>query len=213
MQSQFIPQLTILTDPALHTPTPGGVYLLRIQIAEPLSVVFGRFRHGVVIPIPAGEYIYVGSALGGLGRRLLRHATRSDSSAHPVRSALVDHFGFTPPPAKRLRWHVDFLLDQPEAALTHVIAIHTARRIESPLAEWLMNHPDTWIPAPGLGASDDKGHTHLLGVAFGSSLWSELVVGELWLDVQIPLAIGPVRPGHEEGNDARREQNIGHVQA
>ncbi len=176
MQSQTVPQLIVLTDPALQTPTPGGVYLLRIQVTEPLSVVFGRFRKGVVIPIPAGEYIYVGSALGGLGRRLLRHATRSDGSAHPVRPALIDHFGLTPPPAKRLRWHVDYLLEQPEASLTHVIAIHTARRIESSLAEWLMHHPDTWIPASGLGASDDKGHTHLLGLGIGD--WGDWEIGD-----------------------------------
>ena len=173
MQSQTMPHLMVLTNPALSAPTPGGVYLLRIQIAKPLSVVFGRFRRGAVIPFSAGDYAYVGSALGGLGRRLLRHATRSDGSAHPVRPVLVDHFGFTPPPAKRLRWHVDYLLDRPEAALTHIIAMQTERRIESSVAEWLMAHPDTWIPAAGLGASDDKGHTHLLGVALGSSLWRE----------------------------------------
>ncbi len=85
MPLQSVPQLIVLTDPALSSPTPGGVYLLRIQLIEPLSVVFGRFRKGVVIPLSAGEYLYVGSALGGLGRRLLRHATRSDGSAHPVR--------------------------------------------------------------------------------------------------------------------------------
>lgn len=179
MQSQTVPQLIVLTDPALGTPTPGGVYLLRMMVREPLCVVFGKFRTGAVIPLSAGEYAYVGSAMGGLGRRLLRHATRSDGSAHPVRPALVDHFGLTPPPAKRLRWHVDYLLDRPEAALTHVIALHTEQRIESSIAEWLMAHPNTWIPASGLGASDDKGHTHLLGVAFGSTVWAELGVGDL----------------------------------
>ncbi|MBP7960641.1 MAG: GIY-YIG nuclease family protein [Caldilineaceae bacterium] len=178
MSPEISSQLTILTDPAQDAPTPGGVYLLRIQIAEPLSVVFGRFRKGAVISLSAGEYVYVGSALVGLGRRLLRHATRLDGSAHPVRPVLVDHFGLTPPSAKRLRWHVDYLLDRPEASLTHIVAIKTERPIESSIAGWLMAHPDTWIPATGLGASDDKGHTHLLGVAFGSSLWQELGVGD-----------------------------------
>ena len=173
MQSQTVPQLIVLTDPALDTPTSGGVYLLRMMVREPLCVVFGRFRRGAVIALSAGDYAYVGSAMGGLGRRLLRHATRSDGSAHPVRPVLVDHFGLTPPSVKRLRWHVDYLLDRPEVALTHVIAMHTERRIESSIADWLMARQDTWIPAPGLGASDDKGHTHLLGVALGSTLWAD----------------------------------------
>lgn len=177
MPPQTVPSLTILTDPVLDAPGPGGVYVLRIEVREPLAVVFGRFRGGDAVAIPAGEYVYVGSALGGLGRRLLRHATRTDGSGHPVRTALVDQFGLMPPSVKRLRWHVDFLLDRPEAALVQVFAIQTNRRLEPALAGWLMDRADMWMPAAGLGASDHRDHTHLLGVVSGSSLWSEFAEG------------------------------------
>ena len=112
MQSQTAPPLIVLTDPALDTPTSGGVYLLHMMVREPLCVVFGRFRRGAVIALSAGDYAYVGSAMGGLGRRLLRHATRSDASAHPVRPALIDHFGLTPPPAKKKEEGREFIKDK-----------------------------------------------------------------------------------------------------
>jgi len=41
------------------------------------------------------------------------------------------------PTAKRLRWHIDYLLDEPDAELAGVWAWRTAEPLESRLAEWL----------------------------------------------------------------------------
>ena len=74
---------------------PSGVYMLRIKVAAPLSVSFGRFRGGRPVAVAAGDYLYVGSAMGrgavSPAGRLLRHATRSGNPPpHSLRDALLD---------------------------------------------------------------------------------------------------------------------------
>ena len=172
----------------------GGVYVLHVRVAAPLSVVFGRFRGGQPVAVPAGDYLYVGSALGGLAGRLLRHATRSavrsralqcdlgpeedraealdyePKAPHAIRDELAARLAAAglaarPPAVKRLHWHIDYLLDEPDAALAGVWAWRTAAPLESALAAWLLTLPGVIPLAPSLGASDDRGRTHLLRVA------------------------------------------------
>ena len=151
----------------------GGVYILWVRVAAPLGGVFGRFRGGQPIAVPVGDYLYVGSALGRLAGRLLRHATRSDGRPPPAsRDELVGRLAAAGLPArlptdKRLRWHVDYLLDEPDAELVGVWAWRTNEPLESVLAEWLTSLPGVTPLAAGLGASDDRGRTHLLRVASG----------------------------------------------
>jgi Uri superfamily endonuclease len=223
--------------------------VLHLRVAAPLAVVFGRFQGGRPVPLPAGDYFYVGSALNGLAARLLRHASRSQvrspalqralpdeedcakalnyepTTRSPVRSpalqralpadadrakalnyepttrsqvrspalqrALPDeedrakalnyepHFirdelaaqlataglPARPPAVKRLHWHIDYLLDEPGVALAGVWAWRTAESLEGALAGWLAAQPGVVPLAAGLGASDDRGRTHLLRVA------------------------------------------------
>lgn len=158
---------------------PGGVYVLRIQVATPLWLSFGRFRGGRPVTVAAGDYLYVGSALGRRGAssptgRLLRHATRSgDRPPHTLRNALLDALrdaGLAapearPPRGKRLHWHIDYLLDEPAAELTGVSLIRTAARLESKLARRLAEQPGVAPLAAGLGAADLPGETHLFRLA------------------------------------------------
>ena len=71
-----------------------GVYLLHLNVAVPIAVTFGRFQRGQPIPILAGDYLYIGSALGQRGAttlagRLLRHTTRSvDRPPHAIQPLL-----------------------------------------------------------------------------------------------------------------------------
>jgi Uri superfamily endonuclease len=268
------PYITIGGDASCR----GGVYVLHVRVAAPLAVVFGRFQGGRPVPLPAGDYFYVGSALNGLAARLLRHASRSQvrspalqralpdeedcakalnyepTTRSPVRSpalqralpadadrakalnyepttrsqvrspalqralpddedrakalnyepttrsqvrspalqrALPDdedrakalnyepHFirdelaaqlataglPARPPAVKRLHWHIDYLLDEPGVALAGVWAWRTAESLEGALAGWLAAQPGVVPLAAGLGASDDRGRTHLLRVA------------------------------------------------
>ena len=61
----------------------AGTYILRIRLKENTTLKFGKFKKGKLISLPAGDYVYIGSALSqkgstSLARRLIRHATRSN---------------------------------------------------------------------------------------------------------------------------------------
>jgi len=70
-------------------------YQLSITLSRPVRVEIGRLG---VFDFPSGRYIYTGSAIRNLGARIARHLRRE----------------------KRLRWHIDYLLAVPEAAVTGV---------------------------------------------------------------------------------------------
>jgi Uri superfamily endonuclease len=156
----------------------SGVYILWLSVHRDLALVFGRFQGGRPVPIPAGGYAYVGSALGrrgapSLAGRLLRHATRGGGRPpHAIRDRLAGQLaeaGLRPaggplPAGKRLRWHIDYLLEEPAVEIAHISALRTAERLETRLADWLAAWPGATPPAIGLGASDDPGRTHLLRV-------------------------------------------------
>ena len=61
-----------------------GVYVLFLRFDEDTETEAGALGH---ICLPAGDYCYVGSAMGGLDQRLSRHLRRE----------------------KTLRWHIDYL--------------------------------------------------------------------------------------------------------
>ncbi len=168
--------------------TQSGTYVLRIRVRENLALAFGRFKRGKIISIPAGEYIYTGSALGEKGavtlaRRLIRHATRSgDHPPHIIRAHMLKHFpsvglgtgDLLPKRAKTLFWNIDYLLDQPSAELTHIIAIRRPQRLEACIARFIEDEPCTHIVEKGLGANDAAGSTHLLRVEGGEIWWRGL---------------------------------------
>ncbi len=167
----------------------SGVYVLRIRVERPLSVVFGRHRGGRPLAVPAGHFVYVGSAMGRKGsttlaRRLLRHATRSgERPPHSLRASLLRCFRraglgshrLRPPEEKRLHWHVDYLLDEVAATLDAVLAIRSSRRKEDQVAGVLARSPHTAALSQGLGATDAAGRTHLLRMAGGAGAWSGLL--------------------------------------
>jgi Uri superfamily endonuclease len=153
-------------------PVSSGCYLLIIQLDSAQKVTFGRFNQGDAISLPAGTYLYVGSARGergssSLGLRLMRHATRCDpANPHAIRkwmqSQLQDAgIKAIVPLQKRCHWHIDYLLELPQAELSGVIIIGTRGDLEAKLADKLAALPETSIPARGLGASDHQGGTHL----------------------------------------------------
>lgn len=192
----------------------GGVYILRLRVAEMLQVKFGRFQQGQPIEVPPGDYLYVGSALGqkgsgSLARRLLRHASRSDAAKpQPIRQqmlALFPQIGLGPSPlhppsGKKLRWHVDFLLDEAAVELRMVylvrvkkrnteghgdgtelhreknksvksVAKNSDRQLETAVSRHLLTYPQITPLVPGLGSTDDPGGTHLLQVTAVPHWW------------------------------------------
>ena len=180
MGTDEMPPVLVLGDDA-----PGGVYLLRVGVAEALNLSFGRFKGGKPIPLPAGEYLYIGSAraAGGIASRLVRHATRSgDKPPHRIRERLAEACAslgtgrgrLSPMTGKKLFWNVDHLLDQERAEILNVVIIRTPARLETKLARLLEDNPCTRIVERGLGANDIPGTTHLLRVIAGEDWWRSL---------------------------------------
>lgn len=167
--------VTIFGDDSL-----GGTYVLRMRVDEAVAVRFGRFQDGELVLIPPGEMLYLGSAMKGLASRVLRHALRSgDKPAHGLYEPLLAKMRkvglagdrFRPPTQKKLHWHIDYLLDETAVTLTHIILIRSQERLEDELGGWLLAQPETSVLVPGLGASDVKGHTHLLTVQADETWW------------------------------------------
>jgi Uri superfamily endonuclease len=117
----------------LTTKDPG-TYILIIELRERATTDVGRL--GALI-FEQGYYLYVGSALGGLGGRLRRHLAS----------------------AKRLHWHIDHLL-----SLGRVVEIWYAlglARVACTWAEALRRWPEVAPFGAPLGASDCPCFTHL----------------------------------------------------
>jgi Uri superfamily endonuclease len=157
--------------------TTEGSYILIIKLAAPVELAFGRFRKGKPLSLPEGDYLYIGSALGGrhrqapLASRLIRHASRSGGKKpHAVRDAVAclfpDYDGKLKKrngmPEKKLRWHIDYLLDLEEAEIDHIIIIRCPGRLELHLCRLLASLEEITVPAPRLGAQDTTDSTHLL---------------------------------------------------
>jgi Uri superfamily endonuclease len=155
---------------------PTGAYILWLEARRELAISFGRFRGGRAFELPAGSYAYAGSAMGLRGAtapagRLLHHATRSAGQpSHAIREELAARLveaglrraGDPLPAAKRLRWHIDYLLEETAVEIMYITVILTPIRIESDLARWLAGLAGAVPIVAGLGASDAPGQTHLL---------------------------------------------------
>lgn len=110
------------THSAATGPDIPRTYQLLIKVAEPVRVRVGRLGEFV---FPAGRYIYTGSALRNFEARISRHLS----------------------PAKKMHWHVDYLLAAPGVCVCEVT------RFCEP--ECLVNMRTSGeIVAQGFGASD-----------------------------------------------------------
>jgi Uri superfamily endonuclease len=112
-----------------------GTYLLLLSLAEPTRLQVGRLGP---VDLPAGWYVYVGSALGGLGPRLRRHVSRE----------------------KRPHWHIDTLR---AAAMLTAIAVRIGpERVECAVAAQVGARPDATLPVPRFGSTDCRCRSHLV---------------------------------------------------
>jgi len=124
-----------LNPTPIWTSRAPGTYLLLLWLIQPASVDVGRLG---AIAFRPGWYIYVGSALGGLGQRLSRHA-RS---------------------IKRHHWHIDALRDV--TSLVAVAARPGRERLECAIADQLSARPGACRPVRRFGASDCRCAGHLI---------------------------------------------------
>ena len=97
-------------------------YQLRIRVGRDLRLKVGALG---VCRFPAGRYVYTGSAKRNLEARVARHLG----------------------PAKRLRWHIDYLLCSPG------VEVQRVRRFRE--QECAVNRRTRGaVPVPGFGAGD-----------------------------------------------------------
>jgi len=117
-----------------------GTYALLLRLDKPELIQVGRLGE---FTFPAGWYVYVGSARGpgGLAARLARHRRR-----------MAD--------GKRLRWHVDYLLER--ARLVEVWSVVSDQRLECEWARVFADAPGGEIPVPRFGSSDCHCPAHLI---------------------------------------------------
>ena len=127
-----------------------GSYLLLLRLARPASLTVGRLGR---LELAAGWYVYVGSALGGLGPRLRRHLRR----------------------AKPRHWHVDALREA--ASLVAIAARLGPERVECAVAAQVTALPGARLAAARFGASDCRCPGHL--VAFDQP--PDLALGPAWI--------------------------------
>jgi len=147
-------------------PQKSGAYVLELKTEEELALSFGRFQSGRVFHVPPGFVYYVGSALAGrLPSRLLRHATRAAGPPHALRNELLRYFrslgwAVKPPVRKTLHWHADYLLEsRAELACVYVFYGNEPREA---LLEATLRAAGARPLAPGLGAGDHPGGSHVL---------------------------------------------------
>jgi len=108
-----------------------GTYVLLIRAPYDFTLKIGGLGK---IPIKAGYYAYVGSALGGLKGRIGRHLKRE----------------------KTLHWHIDYLLTR--AQVVDVVQAQSETRKECEIARELMKY---FPYVQGFGSSDCHCKSHL----------------------------------------------------
>lgn len=138
-------------------PALPGAYALQFSLLHSVELEIGRFGE---LCLPAGEYIYLGSARGPGG----------------LRARLGRHLG--PPPATR-RWHIDdlhavaqasaycYLFDRSASASSGKSA--PLRAIECLWSQALAALPGATTPVRGFGASDCRQGCRAHLVAFPPS--------------------------------------------
>jgi Uri superfamily endonuclease len=118
-----------------------GVYQLHLLVPKPARLRIGKL--GTFL-FPAGPYIYTGSALSGLGRRLARHQRQE----------------------KRLHWHIDYLLRH--ARIERITVEPTQDRRECALNRESMEQPGAQVIVRGFGSSDCRCPAHLVYLGAGT---------------------------------------------
>ncbi|NLT72959.1 MAG: GIY-YIG nuclease family protein [Chloroflexi bacterium] len=121
-------------SPVVTLPAAPGSYVLILTLASTQTLPVGRLGN---VPFQDGHYLYVGSALGGLRRRVGRHLRG----------------------ARRLHWHIDYLLLH--AVLLEIWYLESPTPLECLWAHALAAQPGLVHWGRRFGSSDCRCPTHL----------------------------------------------------
>jgi Uri superfamily endonuclease len=112
----------------------NGAYLLIIKVKKPNKIKVGKLGK---IEFEKGYYVYVGSALKNLEKRVERHFKKE----------------------KKIKWHIDYLLASKFAFLEFAIVFSSKKKIECKISRLLEKFANSLIK--NFGSSDCKCKSHL----------------------------------------------------
>ncbi|GIV21224.1 MAG: hypothetical protein KatS3mg023_2975 [Armatimonadota bacterium] len=116
-------------------PNEPGAYQLVLFLAKDITLQVGALG---TFEFPAGRYLYTGSALAGLRRRIARHLRKE----------------------KRLRWHIDYLLQY--AVVEDIRLFPLSEQGECAINQQALALPHARVIAHGFGSSDCRCPAHLV---------------------------------------------------
>ncbi len=139
--------LILIGREGLERVSMKGAYCLLINCGRSQSIQIGKLG---VIDFARGFYMYVGSALNGIGRRLLRHLRNE----------------------KNKFWHIDYLLTNRYVNIEQVYYIESDKKIECQIAEKVGTMAES---VEGFGSSDCRCRSHLFFVGNRRAEWKNFL--------------------------------------
>ncbi len=122
----------------------GGAYLVHLRVVAPIELSIGALG---MHSIPAGDYVYVGSARRGIDARVARHERLARTKTG------------------KTHWHIDFLLVHPHCRLTRIEIFRGAE--ECLISRSVSLRKGARAPVTGFGSSDCRtgciAHLYRLG--------------------------------------------------
>ncbi len=126
----------------------SGCYQLKIKIKKNISLKIGALN---LCRFKKGDYIYTGSAMKNLGRRIARHQRKD----------------------KKLHWHIDYLLAHQEVILSEAICYPSKIKEECHYNQLLLKG-GAEVPILGFGSSDCRiCRAHLVKVTAKTTIKNE----------------------------------------
>ncbi len=109
-----------------------GLYALIVKLGEDKKIKIGKLG---LVDFRKGYYVYIGSALNSLEGRINRHLRKD----------------------KRLRWHIDYLLEA--GHIVEILVLETNKKLECIVAKKIQKNLD---PIKNFGSSDCSCESHLV---------------------------------------------------
>ncbi len=127
-----------------------GAYCLEMIVSADSEIKIGALGK---IHFKKGKYVYVGSAMNSLEKRIGRHLQKN----------------------KKKHWHIDYLLANNNVKTEKAYFIESPKKIECALANWIAEKGDL---VNGFGYSDCKCNSHLFRVAGVSFIEGNNLLGK-----------------------------------
>ena len=107
-----------------------GIYALILNVRKEFSSSIGSLKN---IQFKEGNYIYVGSSLNSLEKRVQRHISKE----------------------KKTHWHIDYLTASQHSSIEKILCLKTESKLECKLSQNIAKMSNT-IPVEKFGSTDCK---------------------------------------------------------